>query len=276
MAKTNNIAILTDFSLYDNYNGVMEGVIRNFNKDAKISYLSGNVKKFNLSSAAYLLYTGYRFFPKRTVFLVVVDPGVGTERHPIVAKTKNYYFVGPDNGILYPAIMDDGISEIRIISNPKLFLSNQISRTFHGRDIFAISAALISVGVQLDTFGNRKDERDLVPYNIKFFKRDSCGIIAKVIYVDNFGNVALNIHKSEINLIDDKIVRIKTRNGEYNARVVKTFGYGKENELIIYSNGFGFIEIGINKGSAHDILKTSEGDEVCLEGFTQGDFNHSI
>ncbi len=275
MIRANNIAILTDFSLSDNYNGVMEGTIRRFNKDVNITYLSGNSKKFNIKSASYLLYTGYRFFPRKTIFLVVVDPGVGTERDALLVKTRNYFFIGPDNGVLYPSILSDGIVEIRKINDPKIFLSKEISKTFHGRDIFAISAALLSTGVGTESFGDIKDQSELCKYELKYHEKVECGLKTKVIYVDNFGNVALSLTPNEFKLKENQTYEIIAGGSEYKVVSKRTFGYGEENQLIIYSNGYGFLEIGINKGSAYDTLKTSEGDEICLEDYTQGDFSPS-
>ncbi|MDT7861326.1 MAG: S-adenosyl-l-methionine hydroxide adenosyltransferase family protein [Saccharolobus sp.] len=273
------IAILTDFGIDDNYNGVMEGVIKKINPEVQTIYISGNVKNFNIYAGAYLLYTSFKYFPRDTIFLVVIDPGVGTTRRPIIIKTKNYIFIGPDNGVLYPAAANDGIEKVIEINNNKLYLSKNISNTFHGRDIFAVAAALISIGVEIDIFGRQISHEEIIKikfdYNIS--ERRICG---KIIYIDHFGNVATSIPANIIinNKIKyNQIITFTINNKiKYNARVVKTFGYGNENELILYSNGYFFVEIGINKGSAKDKLNVKEGDEICLEDYTQVDFSHSI
>jgi len=273
------IAILTDFGIDDNYNGVMEGVIKKINPEVQTVYISGNVKNFNIYAGAYLLYTSFKYFPRDTIFLVVIDPGVGTTRRPIIIKTKNYIFIGPDNGVLYPAAANDGIEKVIEINNNKLYLSKNISNTFHGRDIFAVAAALISIGVEIDIFGRQISHEEIIKikfdYNIS--ERRICG---KIIYIDHFGNVATSIPANIIinNKIKyNQIITFTINNKiKYNARVVKTFGYGNENELILYSNGYFFVEIGINKGSAKDKLNVKEGDEICLEDYTQVDFSHSI
>ena len=209
----------------------------------------------------------------------MIDPGVGTTRRPIIIKTKNYIFIGPDNGVLYPAAANDGIEKVIEINNNKLYLSKNISNTFHGRDIFAVAAALISIGVEIDIFGRQISHEEIIKikfdYNIS--ERRICG---KIIYIDHFGNVATSIPANIIinNKIKyNQIITFTINNKiKYNARVVKTFGYGNENELILYSNGYFFVEIGINKGSAKDKLNVKEGDEICLEDYTQVDFSHSI
>ncbi|MEM1626313.1 MAG: S-adenosyl-l-methionine hydroxide adenosyltransferase family protein [Sulfolobaceae archaeon] len=262
------IGILTDYGVSDNYNAVLEAVIKKINPEVDIIYISPEVKPFNIYAGAYLLYTSYKYFKKNTIFLAIVDPGVGSKRRAIVIRTNNYYFVGPDNGILYPSAYEDGIIEVRTISNPKIFLSREISNTFHGRDIFCVAAALLSRKVDMQIFGEKIDPSELVQleYNYSFNNKRLC---AKVIYIDHFGNIALSVKGKDIRFSLAK----------YNERImrrVRTFSDGGENELIIYENGYGFLEIGVNMGNAQKILGIKEGEEICLEVFTQEDFSHSI
>ncbi|WP_369611483.1 S-adenosyl-l-methionine hydroxide adenosyltransferase family protein [Sulfurisphaera javensis] len=269
------IAILTDFGISDNYNGVMEGVIRKINPYVDITYISPNAKEFNIYAGAYMLYTAYRYFQKGTIFLVVIDPGVGTKRKAIIVKTKNYYFVGPDNGVLYPAIAEDGIQEVIEITNPKMYLSKNISNTFHGRDIFSVTAAYLSLNVKLEVFGNQLEKEKIEKLSFNFTettennKKIYCG---KIIYIDHFGNVATSIKTS----IDKRQkILVKHKGKSYEVKIVRTFGQGAENQLLIYSNGYGFLEIGINKGNASIVINANEGDDICLEAYTQEDSNHS-
>ncbi|MEM3515772.1 MAG: S-adenosyl-l-methionine hydroxide adenosyltransferase family protein [Saccharolobus sp.] len=271
------IAILTDFGVNDNYNGVMEAVIRKVNPEARIIYISGNVKNFNIYAGAYLLYTSFKYFPKNTIFLVVIDPGVGTNRRPLIIKTLNYIFVGPDNGVLFQAAEKDGIEKIIEINNPKLYLSNIISNTFHGRDIFSITAAFLSLGVDITIFGKelRIDEINKINITYKVEDKRICG---KVAYIDHFGNIATSIPtEAVIGKVEyNRLIKITVNNSNYMCRFVKTFGYGNENELLIYQNGYFLLEIGINKGNAKDKIDVKEGDEICLEVYTQEDSSHSI
>ncbi|MEM0187833.1 MAG: S-adenosyl-l-methionine hydroxide adenosyltransferase family protein [Saccharolobus sp.] len=271
------IAILTDFGVNDNYNGVMEAVIRKVNPKAQIIYISGNVKNFNIYAGAYLLYTSFKYFPKNTIFLVVIDPGVGTNRRPLIIKTLNYIFVGPDNGVLFQAAEKDGIEKIIEINNPKLYLSNIISNTFHGRDIFSITAAFLSLGVDITIFGKelRIDEINKINLTYKVEDKRICG---KVAYIDHFGNIATSIPtEAVIGKVEyNRLIKITVNNSNYMCRFVKTFGYGNENELLIYQNGYFLLEIGINKGNAKDKIDVKEGDEICLEVYTQEDSSHSI
>ena len=274
--KKAQIAILTDFGISDNYNGVMEGVIRKINPDTDIVYITPNAKEFNLYAGAYLLYTSYRYFQKNTIFLAVIDPGVGTKRRAIIVKSRNYYFVGPDNGILYPAISEDGISKVVQITNPRMYLSREISNTFHGRDIFSVAAAYLSLNVDMTVFGEmiNPEELEKIEFNFSESKDENkvmyCG---KIVYVDHFGNIATSI-KTKINKNAKVIAKHNGR--EYYLNVVRTFGEGKEKEFLLYNNGYGFLEIGINKGNAAITINANEGDEICLEVYTRGDFSHSI
>ncbi|AWR94476.1 SAM hydrolase/SAM-dependent halogenase family protein [Acidianus brierleyi] len=262
------IAILTDFGISDNYNGVMEGVIKRINSNASITYITPNANNFNIISGAYLLYTSYKYFRKNTIFLTVIDPGVGTERKAIIIKSRNYYFVGPDNGVLFPAAHDDSILNIVKITNEKLFLSREISRTFHGRDIFAAVAAFLSLGIDLETFGNKLNMNEIE--KLEFIQTKNNNIICgNVIYIDHFGNVATSI-KERINNIRYVLIN----SNKFNIRYVNTFGEGKKGELLAYKNGYGFLEIGINMGNASELIKAKIGDKICLELSIQEDFSH--
>lgn len=271
------IAILTDFGISDNYNGVMEAVIRKFNPEIEITYITPNAKEFNIYSGAYLLYTAYRYFRRGTIFLVVIDPGVGTSRKPLIIRTNNYFFVGPDNGVLFPAANEDQIKSIIWINDPRSYLSKRISNTFHGRDIFAVTAALLSLGVDMNVFGEEISQITNLDFEYKLEKiaenkLKACG---KVIYVDHFGNVTTSI-RIDKDLLLNMNGKLTLKDGqEYELHQVKTFGESYGQELLVYKNGYSFIEIGINKSSAFYILNIREGDEVCVEVFTQGDSNPS-
>src|SRR3989344_1101814 len=130
------IVILTDFG-HSEYLGVMKGVIYSIKKNTKIVDLSNFVSRHSIKEGAWILYNNYRHFPKNAIFLCVVDPGVGSERQCLAVKTRNYFFVGPDNGLMYKAILED-----KVIAAVKLSAKNA-SMTFHGRDVFAKAAAML-------------------------------------------------------------------------------------------------------------------------------------
>jgi len=265
------IAILTDFGSRDNYNGVMEAVIRRINPKSTVSYISPESREFNIYAGAYLLLTSYRYFTRGTVFLVVIDPGVGTDRRPILVRTRRFYFIGPDNGVLYPAVQEDEVKGVWVLDNPKLFRKTELSSTFHGRDIFAPSAALKAAGVSENTLGTSTDPSTMVKLNLPYIrtKEEACGV---VFYIDHFGNIALSIREAPPSQ------KVKVKMGDFSGqlRLVRTFGDGEPGELILYKNSYGFMEVGINKGNANKVINIREGENVCLGGYTQGDSSHSI
>ncbi|RLG84461.1 MAG: hypothetical protein DRO18_07060, partial [Thermoprotei archaeon] len=155
------IALMTDFGLKDPYVGMMKAVILSINPNAVIVDLTHDVPKYNVILASHILKVSYRYFPKGTVFVVVVDPGVGSRRRPIIISSRNYLFVGPDNGVLIPAAKDDGLLNAYEI-NIKIAGLKEISHTFHGRDIFAPTAAYLSLGMLPDVLGHRLSPDELI------------------------------------------------------------------------------------------------------------------
>jgi len=138
------ITLLTDFGTRDYFVASMKGVILSINPDAVVIDITHDVPSFNVLKAAFILWATYRYYPRGTVHVVVVDPGVGTSRRALAIRSRNYYFIGPDNGVLTMAAEDDGVVEVREISNRSVMLG-EVSSTFHGRDIFAPAAAHIGL-----------------------------------------------------------------------------------------------------------------------------------
>jgi S-adenosylmethionine hydrolase len=177
------IALLTDFGTRDYFVGVMKGVILSINPRAQIVDITHDIPPQDVLTGAFVLKAAYKWFPPRTVFVAVVDPGVGTERAPLIVKTRRYYFVGPDNGILSPAAEEDGVEAVYHIT----IQLPETSRTFHGRDVFAPAAAYLSLGIEprmlgVPAAGWRRLELPKA--------RLEAGVIhARVVYVDRFGNV---------------------------------------------------------------------------------------
>lgn len=261
------VVLITDFGYKDPYVGVMKGVILSINPEARIIDLTHEVPAFDIEKAALTLYLAYRYFPRGSIFVCVVDPGVGTARRSILIETKNYFFIGPDNGCLYPAANNDGIKAIYDISESKYRLKS-VSRTFHGRDIFAPIAAWLSIGVPPSQLGT--------PYKgaikkIEFPKpvvKDEC-IEATVVYVDGFGNIMTNIIGKPFREIDyGSILTIKASGRTADCVYERSFGYVGEGEIVCYINSWGYLEIGVNKGSAAKILGVKKRDrvEVCRSG----------
>ena len=260
-----NVVIMTDFGTNDSYNGIMEGVIKSICPEAVIGYIAPDVKSWSVYSGAYLLYSAYKHFPRRTIFLVVIDPGVGTSRKAIVIKTTNYYFVGPDNGVLFPSANEDGIKEIYEINNPKVFLIRPPSYTFHGRDLFSPVAALLACKVSPEVIGNRISE--IKKLELEYYSKRGDTLCLRAVHIDKFGNVALSLRPKTSLPIGSK-VSVIVGGHRIEVKTARTFGEVERGDKLIYINSFGFIELAINQGNFGDTFGVKVGDEICLEGLS--------
>ncbi len=259
------ITLLTDFGLRDPYVASMKGVILSINPSAVIVDLSHEVARHDVKAAALLLWASYRFFPEGTIHVVVVDPGVGTARRPLAIKTKRYFFVGPDNGVLMMAALDDGLMEVREITNPSFMLS-VVSPTFHGRDVFAPTAAKISLhhNAFKEVGPCVKDPVSLSPptYSIK----DHVAI-GEVIHIDIFGNIVTSIPSRVV----EELVgyggkcEIKVGIKRIETKLVKAYAEVKEGETLLVPDSFGLAEIAINKGDAASFYNVKVGDRVEIK-----------
>jgi len=258
------IALLTDFGLKDPFVSVMKAVILGINPNAVIIDISHDVKKFDIYEAAFILYGSHRYFPKYTIFLVVVDPGVGTERKVIVVKTDRHIFIAPDNGVLYP-IVGEYISNsvIYFIDEDKITFTPK-SRTFHGRDVFAPLAAYLSLGYPLNYLGRQGDISSMVKLEwIKPIVKDTV-VTGQVVYIDSFGNIITNIPVSIIPWIkinQKLIVNIEGKD-PFNVRFVRAFGDGRPGEFIALEDSFGLLEIALYEDSAASKLKVYRGLKI--------------
>ncbi len=259
------ITLLTDFGLSDPYVASMKGVILSINPNAKIIDISHLVPRHDVFYGALLLWSTYKYFPKSTIHVVVVDPGVGTKRKAIIIKSKNYYFVGPDNGVLTLAAFDDCIEEVFVIKKDSRFIADRVSHTFHGRDIFAPIAAYLSNGVKVEELGLKIDVDDIVRIKMPEYRVLDNKVLGEVIYIDNFGNLVTSISSD---IVDDGLLKygvkykIRIKGKVITAPLVKAYGeVGKDMPLII-PDSFGLIEISINLGSAKERLGVSVKDKV--------------
>ncbi|RMG86329.1 MAG: hypothetical protein D6712_07790, partial [Chloroflexi bacterium] len=190
---TPTIVLLTDFGVTDIYVGVMKGVMRAICPSATFIDLTHAVQPQNVREGAYHLFNSYRYFPEGTVFLVVVDPGVGSARRPIIVRANGYTFIAPDNGILAYTLQDlGGEYEAYELANPEYHMPD-MSVTFHGRDIFAPGAAHAAAGVPLAQFGPRLEQIKSLPTPQMVIQEHK--ISGEVMHIDHFGNVATSIGK---------------------------------------------------------------------------------
>ncbi|MEM1550729.1 MAG: SAM-dependent chlorinase/fluorinase, partial [Candidatus Bathyarchaeia archaeon] len=189
------ITLTTDFGLRDSYVAEMKAVILSICPEACIVDISHEVRKFDIRMGSFLLFRASRFFPNGTIHMAVIDPGVGTERRPIIIETDWSIYVGPDNGILIPSAQRDGIRHIYIIGNPKYMLK-EVSKTFHGRDIFSPAAAYLARGVPPSEFGPEIFDPVVPSFAEPISSDDS--IMGEIIHVDGFGNLITNIKYEDL------------------------------------------------------------------------------
>ena len=257
---TRVITLTTDFGARDHFVAEMKGVILSINPRATIVDITHDVEKFNVVHGAFVLACAYKWFPRGTIHVVVVDPGVGTSRRAILVETERYYFVGPDNGVLAPAAARDGVRAVYDVSG---FREWEVSTTFHGRDIFAPVAARLSLGVPPSSLGRRVSE--FVMLDI-FRASSSNGVVeGRVVHIDSFGNVITSIDMSHVrragfsygDVLDVQVGRARLR-----LRFLPAYGFAERGEALALVNSEGFFEIAINASSAASALGVKVGDPV--------------
>lgn len=240
--------MLSDFGIKDQYVATMRGVILTINPRLHIVDITHQIPKYNIRIASFILAQSASHFPRGTVHMAVVDPGVGTKRLPIVVQTKNYYFVGPDNGLLAAAIEQDKVVRIHKIENTK-YMRQVISSTFHGRDIFAPVAAHLASGVKIQKFGPRLEDFMKIEQMAPQFQ--DARVSGEITAIDSFGNVVTNIPGNEIIKRIKQGERILVRFGrsEINVPFLQTYGEVREGEILSIVGSSTFLELGINHGN---------------------------
>jgi len=261
------ITLLTDFGLSDNYAGIMKGVICTICPDATIIDITHQVPPQDIEAAAYSLQTAYRFFPRDTIHLVVVDPGVGGQRRIIAARTARGIFIAPDNGILGPVLDEEPVDAVVVVENADLFL-HPVSRTFHGRDIFAPVAAHLALNGDLDLLGSRIPPRTIVRMKVDAPEIMEDGSLqGTIIAVDRFGNLITNIGIQKIAAIFGSpevmriVVDIKGKRVAGISEIYQSVAQGAP--LALIGSG-GMLEISVNGGSAGAYFNASRGDKIRL------------
>ncbi len=259
---------MTDFGTVDPYVAAMKGVALDICPEAKLVDITHEIPSFDIDRAAFTLLTVYRYFPRGTVFVVVVDPGVGSQRRAIAIATKNYYFIGPDNGVLILAAEDDGIERVVALDN-ELYHRKPVSASFHGRDIFTPAGAWIACGTPIELLGSRIDPESLVRPGLRIGHELVNGCLElEVIHIDKFGNVILSQRFSEVIKVLGVSVggRIAVRSGdkEVAARIERVFSVAPRGSLVLYEDSFGFAELAVNLGSAKDLLGVEKGSKILL------------
>lgn len=259
MKASGIITLTTDFGLADPYVAAMKGVILSIAPQARIVDLTHHIRHGAVTEATLLLREAYGFFPKGTVHVAVVDPGVGSDRRPILVVTDDYYFVGPDNGIFWPIVETLSPYEVLHLTSETYFLP-RISQTFHGRDIFAPAAAHLAGGADPRRMGAPITDAVKLSFPVPRERGDT--LLGEVIRVDRFGNLITNIHRRHLEPFlgpHRPMVRI----GPFRIDGIShTYSDGDPGEVIALIGSSEFMEIAANLASACDLLERASGDCV--------------
>ncbi len=272
------ITLTTDLGLTDAYVAAMKGVILSINPEAKLIDICHTIQPQNIPQAAFVLGMAYQSFPRRTIHVVVVDPGVGTERRAIILRTPQADFVAPDNGVLSYIIqqslakpVDDNASqqielepelEAVAITNPK-FWRSPVSPTFHGRDIFAPVTAWLSLGFPPADFGEAITSIIMLPLPKPYWTRDG-SLTGRILHIDSFGNLITNIKSGDLPQTKQAIA---TKVGNHLIHKL-SHTYAEGTGLLALIGSGGYLEIALKEGSASAFLNAEVGDEISI---TPGD-----
>ena len=262
------IALMTDFGIGDGDVGVMKGVIAGITPDAHIIDITHNIGPQNVSSGAWILATSYRYFPKNTVFVCVVDPGVGSTRGAIALHAGDWYFVGPDNGLFSYVMSEQTIHAAVLLTNASYHLPT-ISSTFHGRDIFAPTGANLARGLTGVFFelGPSVDPATLSRLEVGGVVRDGTTINAHIIHVDNFGNLITSIPLNVVpELYTASQVKIVFKdNGIIVEQLRQYFAERPDDgQAFIYGDSSGYVGIAVRNSNAAKTLGVPLGAPLVL------------
>jgi S-adenosyl-L-methionine hydrolase (adenosine-forming) len=253
------IALLSDFGTRDHYVGTMKAVVLGVCPEASLVDISHDIPPQDVRAGALELGASYCFFPPATVFLVVIDPGVGSTRRAIAAAVQDYMFVAPDNGVLTCVFRRSPPTLIVELSAPT-YARPTISRTFEGRDRFAPAAAWIARGTALESLGPRLTNPRLLDIPRAVTRND--GISGEVLRVDHFGNLITNVERSTFDELRRGGPLAVHINGHTIARVVETYAEVAAGELCALFGSADHLEIAVNGGSAAERLGLTRGTKV--------------
>jgi S-adenosylmethionine hydrolase len=265
------VTLTTDFGLSDGYVAAMKGVIYSINPEAVIVDISHNIQPQNIRQAAFVLQTAYNYFPSYTVHLVVVDPGVGTNRRAIIVKTPKAHFVAPDNGVLSyvlnsysPQPIPDS-QRVKLSEDLKAYAITRseywrkpVSNTFHGRDIFAPVAARLSLGLMASSLGDSIDTVTMFPITKPSLHEGV--IIGHILHIDTFGNLITDVTEAHLSA-EAQSATIMV--GDYSIHGIVRNYAEKEGPLALFGSS-GYLEISIANGNAADFFKAKIGDEIRI------------
>ena len=254
------ITLTTDFGLADPFVGMMKGVVLGIAPDVQLVDVTHGIQSYDILEAALVIDSSYRYFPQGTIHVVVVDPGVGSQRRPVAVAAHGHIFVAPDNGVLSLVLDRDAVEPLPAayhITNDSLF-QDPVSPTFHGRDIFAPVAAHLARGTPIESLGPRI--ADLIRKPLPKPRVQGGRLVGTVLRIDRFGNIMMNLRLE--NLGEEFSIRIA---GLAITRLCRSFSEADPGELVAIEGSAGFIELALNQGSAAVRLNVERGSEIELE-----------
>lgn len=266
------ISFISDFGLSDEFVGVVHGVLARVAPDSRVIDITHGIQRGNVRSAALALTRSIQYLPEG-VCLAVVDPGVGSERKAIAAETPWGHFVGPDNGLLSPAVaMVGGASGIVSIENADAMIPSP-GETFHGRDVFAPAAGLLASGeAVLDELGPAVSGDEVTPLLLPLTDTEGSTISGEAWWVDQFGNVQTNISPEELSALgvdQDDVVTVTIGSTIHSLRWVTSYSDVEEGEALLHVDSAGLMAIAVRAGRADEALNVAEGISVRMAGKTE-------
>jgi hypothetical protein len=260
------ITFLSDFGLKDDFVGTCHGVMKRIAPDAQIINITHGIPATSVLQGALVLANTVGFMPIG-VHLAIVDPGVGGPRRPLALRdTEGRIYVGPDNGLLLPAASRMGIDAAYELANPDYALDS-ISRTFHGRDLFAPAAAHLATGVPLEELGPPLDPEALIRLDLPEPVIADDAITATLLYVDSFGNIALNLDRDDVDalgIVSGTRIELDLAGERYYAVMARTFADARAGDVILYEDSYKNMSLAISRGSAARMLHASPGQDIRI------------
>jgi S-adenosylmethionine hydrolase len=260
------VSFLSDFGLQDDFVGTCHGVIKRIAPETRIIDVTHGIPPQQILQGALVLASTLPYMPVG-VHLAVVDPGVGSSRRALALQDEEgRLFVGPDNGLLIPAADRAGIAAAHELANPEYALET-ISRTFHGRDLFAPAAAHLSLGVAIGELGPPLDPDALVRLDLPQPDLGPDKIGATVLYVDSFGNIALNVtreHVADVGIVPGTQVELELGGERFYAVAARTFADARAGDIVLYEDSYRNMSVAISNGNAADMLRARPGQSLRI------------
>lgn len=264
MAMRPIIALLSDLGSIDPYVAEIKAVVLSISPDVTIVDVTHEVKKFDVLMGAFILASTTPFFPSGSIFVCVVDPGVGTKRRILLVKTKEHYLIGPDNGLLMLTALREGIDAVVSVEN-KCYMLPHISPTFHGRDIMAPVAAHLAKGTKIEEFGP-----SITDYKRPLFAQPReivDGIVGHILHIDNFGNIITNVTGPLLEKFVEEGGTLCISLGErsFTLRMGRTYADAPVGAPLALIGSSGYLEVAVNQGDAAELLGVKVGDPAKIQ-----------